>query len=115
MEARGQAVLLPAGRHRSLRLVGSAHNGPVQTAVTVWYADGGSAALPVTFGDWAGATPAGATPILAMPHRIKAGQGVDGPPVALFGHALALDAARTVRALSLPDDPRVEVYAVTLG
>jgi hypothetical protein len=49
-----------------------------------------------------------------MPHRIRAGSGVDGPPVRLFGQSLALDGARTIRSVSLPNDPRFEVYAITV-
>jgi hypothetical protein len=34
--------------------------------------------------------------------------------VRLFGQSSALDRIRTLRPLSLPDDPRVDVYAITL-
>ena len=115
VEARGQAVLLPAGAYGSLRLVSAAHNGPVTTTLTVQYADGTSADVPITAGDWAGSAPQGATIVLSMPHRIRAGQGVDGPPVHLFGHSLALDGAKQIRSVTLPNDPRVEVYAITLA
>lgn len=114
VEARGQALLLPAGTRSSLHLVAASHNGPVSTSLTVRYTDGSSADVPVTIGDWAGATPAGSTVVLDMPHRIKAGQGVDGPPVRLFGDTAPLDRAKTVRSVTLPDDARVEVYAITL-
>ncbi|MFF3397573.1 GH92 family glycosyl hydrolase [Streptomyces sp. NPDC002659] len=114
VEARGQALLLPAGARSSLRLVAAAHNGPVATTLTVRYTDGSSADVPVTVGDWAGSTPSGSTVVLDMPHRIKDGQGVDGPPVRLFGSTVALDGTRTLRSVTLPDDPRVEVYAITL-
>jgi hypothetical protein len=50
-----------------------------------------------------------------MPHRIKAGQGVDGPPVSLFGVSLPVAAGRQVRSITLPDDPRLHLYAVTLA
>jgi hypothetical protein len=112
VEARGQAMLLPGGRHSALRLVAASHNGPVTTAVTVRYADGSTAEAAMTVGDWAGS---GSTVVLEMPHRIKAGQGVDGPPVRLFGLSLPLDPAKAVHSVTLPDDPRVEVYAITLA
>jgi hypothetical protein len=115
VEARGQAVLLPVGRYGTLRLVAVSHNGPVATALTVQYADGGSVQVPVTAGDWAGGTPAGSTVVLDMPHRIKAGQGIDGPPVRLFGQSLALDTGRTIRSVTLPNDPRLQIYAITLA
>ncbi|MGP3979715.1 GH92 family glycosyl hydrolase [Streptomyces sp. KR80] len=115
LEARGQALLLPAGQHSALRLVGASHNGPVTTSLTVYYADGSSTETPVTFGDWAGSAPDGSTVVLDMPHRIKSGSGVDGPSVRLFGTALKLDGEKTVRSVSLPDDSRVEIYAMTLA
>ncbi|WP_116199881.1 GH92 family glycosyl hydrolase [Amycolatopsis circi] len=115
VEARGQSLLLPAGKHQAVQLIGSSHNGPVSTSLTVHYSDGSSADLPVTFGDWAGSTPSGTTVVLDMAHRIKAGSGVDGPPVRLFGIASTVDGAKTVQSVSLPNDPRVQLYAITLG
>ncbi|MDT8913311.1 GH92 family glycosyl hydrolase [Amycolatopsis sp. PS_44_ISF1] len=115
VEARGQSLLVPAGRHAAVRLVGSSHDGPVATTLTAHYTDGTSAALGVTLGDWAGSAPAGSTVVLDLPHRIKAGSGVDGPAVRLFGTQAALDGGKTIQSLSLPDDPRVELYAITLA
>jgi len=114
VETRGQAVLLPQGNYSAVKLVSSSHNGPVTGAVTLRYADGTSTQVSVTAGDWAGSTPNGSTVVLDMPHRIKAGQGVDGPPVRLFGQSLAVDPAKVLQSITFPDDPRVEVYAVTL-
>ena len=114
VEARGQALLLPSGARSSLRLVAASHNGPVSTSLTVRYTDGSSAELPVTIGDWAGSAPSGSSVVLDMPHRIRNGQGVDGPPVRLFGDTAALDRTRTPRSVTLPADPRIEVYAITL-
>ncbi len=111
VEARGQGLLLPGGQFSWLHVVGSSHNGPVSTSFTVWYTDGTSAEVAATVPDWAG----GGLAVLEMPHRIKAGQGVDGPPVRLFGQSLRLDPAKTVRSVTLPDDPRVELYALTLA
>ncbi|EOD68069.1 GH92 family glycosyl hydrolase [Amycolatopsis vancoresmycina] len=111
VEARGQSLLLPAGQHTALRVVGASHNGPVSTTVTAHYTDGTSADLALTFGDWAGS---GSPVLLEMPHRIKAGSGIDGPPVRLFGISAQLDGGKTVQSVSLPNDPRVEVYALTL-
>ncbi|WP_206785106.1 GH92 family glycosyl hydrolase [Amycolatopsis sp. MtRt-6] len=111
VEARGQSLLLPAGRYSALKLAGASHNGPVSTTVTAHYTDGTSADLALTFGDWAGS---GSPVVLEMPHRIKAGSGVDGPPVRLFGLSAGLDGGKTVQSVSLPNDPRVEIYALTL-
>ena len=114
VEARGQSLLLPAGKYGSLRLVAAAHHGTQNTTLTVQYADGSSAEVTVTVGDWAGSAPAGSTVVLEMPHRIRAGQGIDGPAVRLFGHSLALDSSKVIRSVALPNNDRVEIYAVTL-
>jgi predicted alpha-1,2-mannosidase len=111
VEARGQGLLLPAGKFSWLHVVGASYNGPVSTAFTVWYTDGTSAEVAVSVPDWAGDGPA----VLEMPHRIKAGKGVDGPAVRLFGQSLRLDPAKTVRSVTLPNDPRVQLYALTLA
>ncbi|GLZ28960.1 alpha-1,2-mannosidase [Lentzea sp. NBRC 105346] len=112
VQAQGQGLLLPSGSHKALNIVGSSYNGPVSTALTVWYTDGTSLEVPVTVGDWAGS---GSSVVLEMPHRIKAGKGIDTPPVRLFGAAIPLDGSKTVRSLTLPNDPRVQLYAITLG
>ncbi|MBM2621951.1 GH92 family glycosyl hydrolase [Actinoplanes sp. LDG1-06] len=113
--ATGQTLLLPAGSHTSANLVLTSHNGPVGGSVTIGYTDGTYASAPVTIADWCGSAAAGTTAVLAMPHRIKAGQGVDGPPVSLFGARFPLTAGKQIRSITLPDDPRVYVYAVTLA
>ena len=113
--ARGQSLLLPAGDHAAVNLVATTYNGPVTAALTIGYADGTSAPATVTIADWCGTAAAGTTPVLAMPHRIRAGQGVDGPPVSLFGARLPIAAGKQVRSITLPDDPRLLLYAVTLG
>lgn len=78
--------------------------------VTVRYTDNSTAAATVAVPDWC----ASGAAVLAMPHRIKAGQGVDGPPVSLFGFAVALDPGKELRSVTLPDDPRIQLYAVTV-
>ncbi|GAA3346466.1 GH92 family glycosyl hydrolase [Amorphoplanes nipponensis] len=113
--ARGQSLLLPAGDHAAVKLVATTHNGPVTAALTIGYADGTSAPATVTVADWCGPAATGTTTALALPHRIKAGQGVDGPPVSLFGVSLPVAAGKQVRSITLPNDARLLLYAVTLA
>ncbi|MDQ1657203.1 MAG: hypothetical protein QOD41_2286 [Cryptosporangiaceae bacterium] len=113
--AKGQAVLLPDRSATSLRLVATAWNGPVSTALSVQDSDGTSAQLPITVGDWCNDPGPGGTVVQQMDHRIKDHHGNDGPPVHLFTHALNLDSTKTVRSITLPDDPRLNLYAVTLA
>jgi predicted alpha-1,2-mannosidase len=115
VEARGQAIVLPEGSYSVAHVLGATHNGDVDTQVTVTYSDGSTAQVPLQLTDWAGGGSFGNRRAIAMPYRLKAGQGQDGPPVNIWGTDLPLDAAKTVQAISLPSDSRVEVYAITLA
>jgi hypothetical protein len=115
VEARGQAIVLPEGRYAVAHVLGATHNGDVDAKATIAYADGSSATLPLRLTDWAGGGSFGNAKAIPMAYRLKAGQGQDGPPVAIFGTDLALDATKAVRSITLPADARLEVYAITLG
>jgi hypothetical protein len=114
VRARGPAVLLPAGEHTAVRVIATAYNGPATGELTVGYTDGTTGAATITVADWCGPAAPGSTVVLAMPHRIKAGQGVDGPPVSLLGLSVPVPSGKQVRSITLPDDPRLRLYAVTL-
>jgi predicted alpha-1,2-mannosidase len=115
VEARGQSLALPDGHWATAYVLGATHNGNVETSAVVTYADGTSASVPLALTDWAGQPQFGNTTEIPMPYRIRAGQGQDGPPVAIFGTRLALDPSRTPRSVALPGDPRIELYGITLG
>ena len=115
VEAQGQSLALPEGGWATAYVLGATHNGNVDTAATVTYSDGSSQTLPLRLTDWAGGPAFENTKEIAMPYRIRAGQGQDGPPVAIFGTRLALDPAKTPRSIALPGDRRMEIYALTLA
>ncbi|MDP9793337.1 putative alpha-1,2-mannosidase [Catenuloplanes nepalensis] len=112
--ATGQSLVLPQGAHTSLELVATAHNGPVTGGFTIGYADGSTETRAVTVADWCGSPATGSTTALAMPHRIRAGQGVDGPPVSLFAISVPLSPGKRIRSLTLPNDTRLQLYAMSL-
>ncbi|MFW5469605.1 GH92 family glycosyl hydrolase [Knoellia sp. CPCC 206435] len=115
VEARGQTLLVPAGAHSTLRLVGASHGGDVTTALRVTYTDGSVKDVPVALTDWAaGSGRNGNTVARAMDHRIRAGQGVDGPPVQLFAASGATDPSKQLQSITLPRDVRFEMYALTM-
>ncbi|MEU7904527.1 GH92 family glycosyl hydrolase [Actinoplanes sp. NPDC049118] len=115
VRSRGQSLLLPAGDHTAVKLIATTHNGPVTAALTIGYTDGTTSSSAVTVADWCGTASPGTTTVLAMPHRIKAGRGVDGPPVNLFGLSLPLSEGKQLRSITLPNDPRLHLYAITLA
>jgi predicted alpha-1,2-mannosidase len=114
--ARGQQLAVPAGPYATLHILGAAHGGDVTSQATITYTDGSSATVPFALTDWAGSSGRnGNTIAIAMAHRIKGGQGVDGPPVNVFATSLPLDAGKTVQAVTLPNNPDAEVYAATFA
>jgi predicted alpha-1,2-mannosidase len=116
MTARGQQLAIPPGQYAALHVLGAAHGGDVVSSATVVYTDGISAQVPFALTDWAGSAGTnGNTISIAMDHRIKAGQGVDGPPVNLFAATLPLDPGRIVQSVTLPNNPNAEVYAATFA
>jgi hypothetical protein len=112
--ARGQQLAVPPGTYTELHVLGAAHGGDVNSQATITYTDGTTATVPFALTDWASSSGHnGNTVALAMAHRIKAGQGVDGPPVNLFASTSALDGGRTVQSIRLPNNGNAEVYAAT--
>jgi predicted alpha-1,6-mannanase (GH76 family) len=114
VEAAGQPLVPPAGSYAVAHVLGAAHGGSADATATILYTDGSTDTVPLRLTDWASGPAFGNTKAIAMPYRIRAGQGQDGPPVSIFGTTLALDPSKTVRWIVLPGDPRVEVYALTL-
>ncbi|WP_433367510.1 GH92 family glycosyl hydrolase [Actinoplanes sp. CA-142083] len=112
VQAKGQSLLLPESAARSVHFILTSHNGPVGGAITLGYEDGTSADVPLTVADWCGSATTGTTTALAMDHRIKAGQGVDGPPVSLFEATIPVGAG--LRSVTLPSEQRLFLYALTL-
>ena len=104
---------MPAGDHSSVSLVATAYNGPVSGEITVGYTDGTTESRPITVPDWCNPL-AGSTVLLSMPHRIRAGQGVDAPATNLYGISFPVAAGKQIRSLTLPDDQRINLYALTL-
>ena len=114
VEARGQDVPLTGGASPALDVVASAHHGDVDATATVTYADGSTADVPLRVTDWAAGGPRfGETLAVRTDYRVKAGTGRDAPPVALWHTVVPLDASKDPVSLTLPDDPRLEIYALS--
>lgn len=114
VEARGQVVPLRQDAYPALDVVASAHNGDVDATATATYADGSSEQVALRVTDWAAGSPRfGEEVAIRTDYRVRAGSGRDAPPVALWHVVVPLDADREVVSLTLPDDERMEIYAVS--
>ncbi len=113
VESRGQDVAIESRPSPALDLVVSAHNGDVDTTAVVTYADGSTEEVPLRVTDWAASgSRFGEDVAVRAAYRLSA-RGSQPPPVALWHTALSLDADRQPVSLTLPDDPRLEVYAMS--
>ncbi|GAA2913590.1 alpha-1,2-mannosidase [Actinoplanes cyaneus] len=88
----------------SVSFLGLATNGPATGTATVQYTDGTSQQVGVTLGDWAAAAPAGNTEALTLQGRNNANGTAGTGTFRVFATTpVALDPARTVAAVILPD------------
>ena len=109
-------IALPAGNDSTVNLLATAVNGnqPNQTFV-VTYTDGTTSSFTQSLSDWF--TPqnyAGESQALAMPYRLVPSGATDNGPFYLYGYSFAINSAKTVKSITLPNNRNVVVLAVDL-
>jgi lysophospholipase L1-like esterase len=114
VDADGATLVLPYLHGTTLRLLAAAGGGSVNATATLTYADGTSAPVALGAADWAGGPRAGEDVALTAPYRFRAGSGRDSPAVSIFAETVPLDPGRELRSITLPDDPRMKVFAMTV-
>jgi hypothetical protein len=116
----GKPVSLPAGQFATLQLLAAGVYGPVLgQAITVTYSDGSTSVFTQNFSDWCGCVPnpgeqPGESLAVAMPYRDSRDGAQDKQESYLYGYTFALNRAKTVQSLTLPDNRNVVVLAATL-
>jgi hypothetical protein len=116
VSAAGQTINLPAGSFSSLRFLATAVNGnqPNQT-FTVTYTDGTTATFTQGISDWF--TPqnfAGESDAVDMAYRDLSNGTKDNRTFHVYGYSFALNPAKTVKSITLPNNGNVKILAVTL-
>ena len=112
----GSSIALPAGHYGSLLLLATAGGGsqPAQTFV-VSYSDGTTSSFVQGVSDWFHPQSyAGETIVSTMAYRIAPNGATSAGPVYLYGYTLALNSAKSVTSLTLPNNPRVVLLAANL-
>ena len=111
-----QTIPLPTGRFDGLKMLALAINGDQNSQVfTVTYADGTSSYFTQSVSDWY--TPEsfpGESQAVHLPYRLKGEGDRDEREFYVYGYSFALDDKKTVRTLTLPQNPQVLVLAITL-
>ncbi|MCP2281870.1 Lysophospholipase L1 [Promicromonospora umidemergens] len=112
--ADGKTVDLPDLRSDRLHVLAAAGNGSVNETATVTYTDGSTETVSLAVSDWAQGAQSGEQVAVRAPYRLRAGVGRDGPAVSIFSRASELDPSRTAATLTLPDESRLKIFALTL-
>lgn len=117
ISAQGQTIDLPAGKYLSLWILGAAVEGnQMAQEFTVHYADGTSATLGQNISDWYQPRSfPGESRAVKMPYRNMANGARDPRTFYAYSYGFGLDSAKTVRSLSLPNNPNVKILAVSLA
>jgi subtilase family serine protease len=112
----GQIASLPAGQFPRLVLLATGVQGnQTGQTLTVAYTDGTSTQFVQSFSDWF--TPQnfpGETDAVVMPYRDFADGSQDNRPFSLYAYVFRLNANKTVKSITLPNNPDVLVLAATL-
>ncbi len=116
LTARGQTIRL-SGKHGSLWLLGSAIEGSQRDqAITVTYDDGTTTRFEQNFSDWYTSEGfPGEVRAVRMPYRMLASGARDERPFNAYAYGFPLDATKSLRSVTLPDNPNVRLLAAALG
>jgi hypothetical protein len=108
-------INLPVGQFTVLELIGTGVQGGQSGTVTVTYTDGSSDNFTQGFSDWFSGGPynTGEAIALAMPYRLQGG-AVDNRTFRVYNYALALNAAKTVQDVTLPNNRNIVILAATV-
>ena len=107
-------IALPAGKDASISLLASGLNGAqANQAFVVTYTDGSTQTFTQSLSDWyTPANYAGETVAATMAYRIKSTGITQAGPVYLYAYSFALNAAKTVQSLTLPNNADVVIVAL---
>ena len=110
-------ISLPAGNFTSLKFLATGVNGnQANQAFVVAYTDGTSTSFTQSVSDWF--TPqsySGETKVSTMAYRLIDTGVTDNRTFTLYGYTLALNGAKTVKSITVPNTRNVTVLAITLS
>jgi hypothetical protein len=116
ISAANQTISLPAGNYSLLRVLATGIQGnQVSQSFTVTYTDSTTTTFVQSLSDWF--TPqnySGESKAVIMGHRDSSNGSLDNRTFYLYGYSLALNTAKTVQSIRLPNNANVIVTAVSL-
>ncbi|MBV9868791.1 MAG: hypothetical protein JO316_25820 [Abitibacteriaceae bacterium] len=117
ISATGQVLPLTAGNYASLWLLGAAVEGnQMAQTLTVTYTDGTTENLVQNFSDWFEPQSfPGESRAVKMAYRNMANGAKDPRTFHAYSYGFNLNPAKTVKSLTLPNNPNVKILAITLA
>jgi hypothetical protein len=117
VSSQGQVVSLPTGKYASLWLLGAGIGGnQMAQEITVSYDDGTSEKLAQNFSDWYQPRSfPGESRAVKMDYRNMANGVRDDRVFYACSYGFDLNSTKTVRSLTLPNNPNVKIVAATLA
>ena len=111
-----KTIALPAGNYSTLNLLGSGVSGnQTNQPFIVTYSDGSTSTFTQSLSDWFNPQSyAGETIVSTMGYRVSITGATSPGPVYLYGYSFALNSAKSVTSLTLPNNLDVVVLAIDL-
>ena len=108
-------LTLPPGSYTSLKMLATGINGDQNAIFVVTYTDGTTTKITQTLSDWfAPANHAGESIVSSMAYRINPDGTADNRTFNLYGYSFALNGAKTVKSVTLPNNRNIVALAVDL-
>ena len=117
VSCQGNVIALPAGIYASLWLLGAAAEGSQMAQnFTITYTDGTTETLVQNFSDWFQPQSfPGESRALRMAYRNMANGQRDPRPFFIYGYGFSLNGTKTVKSMTLPNNPYVKLLALSLA
>lgn len=117
ISCRGNVIALPTGSYGSLWLLGAAIEGnQMGQLFTVTYTDGSTEQIAQNVSDWYQPQRfPGEARALRMPYRNMADGSQDPRTFYVYRYGFKLDAARTVKSITLPNNENIKLLGITLA
>src|SRR5208282_3017319 len=112
--ASGVTIPLPAGNFSTVNLLATGVNGSqANQAFVVAYTDGTTTAVTQSLSDWyKPQSYAGESEAVTMAYRLISTGATDNRTFYLYGYSFAINSAKTVKSITLPNNRNVIVLAV---
>jgi hypothetical protein len=111
-------IPLPAGNYATLNLLGAAaHGNQTNQSFVVTYTDGTTSTITQSLSDWWGPPQnyAGESQVLKMPYLVTPTGATMNEVVYVYGYTFAINSAKTVKGITLPNNRNVMVLAIDVS